>query len=67
MFVVKKPAASNKTIRLPDELIGKLNRIAADKGGSFNNLVHQCIEYALDDLADDTEEPKQNRRQKPKK
>ena len=64
MFVVKKPSASNKTIRLPDELIERLNGIAADKGISFNMLVHQCIEYALDDMQDGGEEKPRNRRKK---
>lgn len=67
MFVVKKPSASNKTVRLPDELIERLNKIAEDKGISWNSLVNQCIEYALDDMAEDIEEPKQNQKQKPKK
>ena len=65
MFVVKKPSASNKTIRLPDELIEKLNKIAADKEISFNLLVHQCIEYALDDMQEEGEEKPKNRRKKP--
>lgn len=64
MFVVKKPAASNKTVRLPDELIEKLNQIAADKGVSFNNLVLQCIEYALDDLQDEPAEAEPKSRKK---
>lgn len=53
MFEVKKSEATNKTIRLPIELIDRLNEIATSKGVSFNNLVLQCIEYALNDLADD--------------
>lgn len=39
MFEVKKPHNSNKTIRMPDE-----NDI------SFNQLVIQCCEYALDHM-----------------
>lgn len=65
MFVVKKPSSSNKTIRLPDELIEKLNKIAADKGVSFNSLVHQCIEYALDDMQDEDDKNPKIRRKKP--
>ena len=52
MFVVKKPEASNKTIRMPDELIAELERIAAEKNVSFNQLVVQCCRYALDNLGE---------------
>ena len=50
MFVVKKPESSNKTVRLPNELIGRMNTIAAQKDISFNQLVVQCCEYALSHL-----------------
>ena len=50
MFVVKKPESSNKTIRLPNELIDKLEKIAAEKDVSFNQLVVQCCQYALDNI-----------------
>ena len=50
MFVVKKPEASNKTIRMPNELIEKLERLAAKSDVSFNQLVVQCCQYALDNL-----------------
>lgn len=50
MFVVKKPESSNKTIRMSNELIEKLERLAARKDVSFNQLVIQCCEYALNDL-----------------
>lgn len=48
MFTVKKPQNSNKTIRMPDELIDRLQKIADDNDISFNQLVVQCCEYALD-------------------
>lgn len=50
MFEIKKPTASNKTIRMPDPLIEKLERLAAQNDISFNQLVIQCCEYALDNL-----------------
>ena len=50
MFVVKKPESSNKTIRMPNELIEKLERIAVEKDVSFNQLVVQCCRYALENL-----------------
>lgn len=49
-FVIKKTTSSNRTIRMPDDLIEKLGKIAAEKDISFNQLVIQCCEYALDNL-----------------
>lgn len=56
MFEIKKPTSSNKTIRIPDTLIEKLEKLAAQNDISFNQLVIQCCEYALENLnsADDT-------------
>lgn len=48
MFTVKKPQNSNKTIRMPDALIERLQRVADANDISFNQLVVQCCEYALD-------------------
>ncbi len=48
MFAVKKPQSSNKTIRMPDTLIERLQRVADANDVSFNQLVVQCCEYALD-------------------
>ncbi len=50
MFVIKKPESSNKTIRMPNELIEKLEKLAAENDISFNQLVVQCCEYALNNL-----------------
>lgn len=50
MFVVKKPESSNKTIRMPNELIERLEKLACEKDISFNQLVIQCCNYALDNL-----------------
>ncbi len=51
-FVIKKEEASNKTIRMPNTLISKLEKLALDKNISFNKLVIQCCEYAMDNLSD---------------
>ena len=48
MFTVKKPQNSNKTIRMPDDLIQRLQQVADANDISFNQLVVQCCEYALD-------------------
>lgn len=54
MFEIKKPSASNKTIRMPDTLIEKLEKLAAQNDISFNQLVVQCCEYALENLSDNS-------------
>ena len=53
MFVVKKNESFNKTIRMPSELISKIEKIAKEKDISFNQVVVQCCEYALDNLETD--------------
>ncbi len=47
MFVVQKQISINKTVRMPEDLIDKLEAIAEKEGVSFNKLVIQCCEYAL--------------------
>lgn len=51
-FVIKKPTSSNRTVRMPDDLIEKISVLANDKGISFNQLVIQCCEFALEHLND---------------
>ena len=51
-FVIKKPTSSNRTVRMPDELIEKIGNLANDKGISFNQLVIQCCEFALEHIND---------------
>ncbi len=48
MFKIKKTKSSNKTIRMPDELIEKIQSLADLNDISFNKLVVQCCEYALE-------------------
>lgn len=50
MFEIKKPSSSNKTIRMPDILIEKLEYLASKNDISFNQLVIQCCEYAIEHL-----------------
>ena len=49
-FIIKKPTSSNRTIRMPDSLIETLGKIATEQGISFNQLVVQCCEFALEHL-----------------
>ncbi len=51
VFKIKKQQCSNKTIRMPDELIETLQTLADKNGISFNQLVVQCCEFALDNLS----------------
>lgn len=49
-FIIKKPTSSNRTVRMPDDLIEKIGTLANERGISFNQLVIQCCEFALEHL-----------------
>jgi hypothetical protein len=51
MFKVVKPEYTNKTFRMPTELVKTLGQTAHDMGVSMNNLVVQCCEYAIANLS----------------
>lgn len=51
MFEIKKTTSSNKTVRMPDDLIRQLETLAYENDVSFNQLVVQCCEYALSHLS----------------
>lgn len=53
VFKIKKPLNSNKTIRMPDELIDKLQELANKNDISFNQVVVQCCEFALEHMPKD--------------
>lgn len=53
MFIVQKPEIINKTIRMPDDLIEQLEEVATLENISFNQLVVQCCEYAINHLQRD--------------
>lgn len=53
MFKVTKTEYTNKTFRLPLELVQKLEKLAVAKDVSLNNLVVQCCEFALENLEDE--------------
>lgn len=52
MFTIKKDYVEyeNKSLRLPTDLITKVQKLANDNALSFNKVVIQCIEYALDNM-----------------
>ena len=49
-FIIKKPTSSNRTIRMPDTLIDKTTKLAAQQDISFNQVVIQCCEQAIENL-----------------
>lgn len=53
MFKIEKEEMTNKTFRLPLNLVDRMYAIAQSKGVSLNSLVRQCCEYALNNLEDD--------------
>ena len=46
----KKMSSINRTIRIRPEVFDKLMELSEKSGVSFNKLVNQCLEYALDNL-----------------
>ena len=52
MFTIKKGYVEyeNKSLRLPKDLIDKVQDLANQNSLSFNKVVIQCIEYALDNM-----------------
>ncbi len=54
-FTIKKEKNSNKTIRMPDVLIERLQRVADENDVSFNRVVVQCCEYALERMQNETD------------
>ncbi len=56
VFEIRKTESSNKTIRMKNDLIEKLENIASEKDISFNQLVVQCCEYAISNLKDNDSE-----------
>lgn len=52
MFQVRKDRVEyeNKSLRLPVDLIEKVQELAEKNEISFNKVVIQCIDYALDHM-----------------
>ncbi len=52
MFELKKDFADYeyKSLRLPKELINRVQALSNEYNMSFNKVVIQCIEYALNDM-----------------
>ena len=57
-FVINSQASRvepslNKTLRLKESMVEKIQTLADKKGISFNYLVIQMLQYCLDNLEDD--------------
>lgn len=52
MFEIRKENIEyeNKSLRLPKDLIDKVQDLANENDTSFNKVVIQCIEYALQNM-----------------
>ncbi len=46
----QKISSINRTIRIKPECFDKLMELSEKNGISFNKVVNQCLEYALDNL-----------------
>lgn len=46
----------SRTVRFTDKLFGDLSKTSEKFNISFNSLVLQCCQYALDNLQDDSSE-----------
>ena len=57
MFKIKREPAEyeSKSLRLPVEMVEKVQQLADANNISFNKVIIQCVDYALDNLADKTE------------
>ena len=55
MFKIKKDYVEyeNKSLRLPKDLIDQVQTLATENNLSFNKVVIQCIEYALEHKEDE--------------
>lgn len=52
MFEIKKEEYFNRTVRMPSSLIERIDALANENDISFNKLVIQCCEYALENIKD---------------
>lgn len=52
---LKASSNASRTIRFTEELFNTLNEIADQEGTSFNALVLQCCQYAIDNYDKNSE------------
>ena len=56
--IQKRPETVSKTFRLPINVVRKLDRIAYINNLSLNQIAIQCLNYALHEIIDTTDEEK---------
>jgi hypothetical protein len=63
----KEESTTNKTLRFPNSLLTRAMRTAHDNNISFNKLIVQSLEFALDNIQSETKAKSQprNRKRKP--
>lgn len=49
----EKISSINRTIRIKPECFDKLMKISEKTGVSFNKIVGQCLDYALEHISDE--------------
>lgn len=66
MFKLKKDYIEyeNKSLRLPRELITKVQELANKNNMSFNKVIIQCVAYALENMEDNSQKEQENVDQK---
>lgn len=50
MFEPKKTTSVSKSIRMDEDLVSRLQTVANEYGISFNQMISQCCQYALNSL-----------------
>lgn len=51
---IQEESTVTRTIRIKRVLINKLETLAIDNNISLNRLINECIEYALDNMEEET-------------
>lgn len=64
-FHVGKEEFSNRTFRLPNDLLEELGQVAQQRDVSVNRLVLLCCRYALDHLDQEVDQQEEKQKKKP--
>lgn len=62
MFKISKGYSTvSKTIHIPEPVAEQLERLAGENNISFNQLINQCIQFAMDHMSSEKEPAKAKR------
>jgi len=53
-FEIRKVVSVNRTIRMNNEMLERMDSLASKNGISFNQLVVQCCDFALTSMQGDS-------------